>query len=271
MIDLHSHILPGIDDGAKTLEVSLAMARMAVADGIHTMACTPHIYPGMYMNDGPGIDHHRLNLQAKLDQAGIPLALVTGADVHLVPGLSAGLKTGQIPTLHRSRYFLLEPSHTVPPPRFEDTVFSLIVEGYVPVITHPERLTWIENHFATFERLIAQGAWMQVTAGALLGVFGARARYWGERFVGEGLTHILASDAHSAGRRSPEMSGAFRVAERLTDTREATKMVIHRPQAILHNEPPDAWPLPESFTPKNGSWLASVMRWPSSLRSKKPH
>ncbi|MBV1731199.1 MAG: capsular biosynthesis protein, partial [Hydrogenophaga sp.] len=195
MIDLHSHILPGIDDGAKTLDDSLEMARIAVADGIHTMACTPHIYPGMYMNDGPGIDRARARLQAELDQAGIPLKLVVGADVHLVPGLLDGLKAGSVPTLNRSRYFLLEPSHTTPPPRLEDSVFNLIASGYTPIITHPERLTWVESHYPVFLRLIEQGAWMQVTAGALTGAFGKRAQHWGERFVGEGFTHILATDA----------------------------------------------------------------------------
>ena len=78
MIDLHSHILPGIDDGAKTLEISLEMARLAVADGIHTMACTPHIYPGLYINDAQGIVHARDALQLALDAQGIKLRLVTG-------------------------------------------------------------------------------------------------------------------------------------------------------------------------------------------------
>ena len=95
MIDLHSHILPGIDDGAKSLEISLEMARLAVADGIHTMACTPHIYPGMYMNDAQGIALARDALQAELDAQGIALRLVTGADVHLVPDLLAGLRAGR--------------------------------------------------------------------------------------------------------------------------------------------------------------------------------
>ena len=103
MIDLHSHILPGIDDGAKTLEVSLEMARLAVADGIRTMACTPHIYPGLYMNDSAGITRARDALQAELDTQGIALQLVVGADVHLVPELLDGVKAGRVPTLNGSR------------------------------------------------------------------------------------------------------------------------------------------------------------------------
>lgn len=116
MIDLHTHILPGIDDGARSLEISLDMARIAVADGTTVMACTPHIYPGLYMNDSAGIHRERDKLQQALDAHGIPLRLVVGADAHLVPELLQGLQTGRVPTLNGSRYFLLEPSHNVLPP-----------------------------------------------------------------------------------------------------------------------------------------------------------
>jgi len=238
MIDLHSHILPDIDDGAKDMAMSLEMARIAVADGIHTMACTPHIYPGMYMNDAAGIALACSRLQAELDERGIALKLVVGADVHLVPGLLDGLRAGQIPTLHGSRYLLLEPSHTTPPPRFEDLVFNLVAAGYTPVITHPERLTWIENHYAVFVRLIQQGALMQVTAGALTGVFGPRAKYWADKFVVDGNAHILATDAHSAGRRLPQLTPALDVVRRLVGAHEATQLVVNRPQDMLDDVAP---------------------------------
>lgn len=263
MIDLHCHILPGIDDGAKMLEVSLEMARIAVADGIHTIACTPHIYPGKYMNDGPSIAAARDALQAELDRAGIALQLVVGADVHLVPGLVDGLRSGRIPTLHGSRYFLLEPSHTTPPPRLEESVFNLIASGYTPVITHPERLTWVEGHFPVFQRLIAQGAWMQVTAGALTGIFGSRAKYWGERFVGEGMTHILATDAHSNGRRRPRLTEGLAVVRQLIGDAEAVRMVDERPRAVLENRSP----LDHGLTVQQPRKAPSaISRWLSRMR-----
>lgn len=261
MIDLHSHILPGIDDGAQTLDVALAMARIAVADGIHTMACTPHINPGMYMNDGPGIRKAMAVLQAELDRQGIALKLVAGADAHLVPELLEGLREGRVPTLHGSHYFLLEPSHTTPPPNFEGSVFNLIASGYTPIITHPERLTWIDGHYPAFLRLIDQGAWIQITAGALTGMFGRRAQYWGERFLAEGRTHIIASDAHSANRRSPRISEAREIAQRLLGEVEAQRLVMVRPQAVLDNQPPHLFPLPD-LQPKKGSFLS---KWASKL------
>ena len=259
MIDLHSHILPGIDDGATSLEVSLDMARMAVADGVHTMACTPHIYPGLYLNDAQGISRARQQLQAALDVYRIALTLVDGADVHLVPGLLEGLRAGRVPTLHGSRYVLLEPSHHVRPPRFEESVFELVAAGYTPVITHPERLTWIEDHHEVFPRLVRQGAWLQVTAGALTGLFGKRAKYWGERLLGEGQVHLLASDAHSSGRRAPGLSQARALAERLVGAEEARRLVLDRPQAILDDLAPSQVPaLPETAPPKG--WLQRLLR-----------
>jgi len=257
MIDLHSHILPGIDDGAKNLDISLEMARLAVADGIHTMACTPHIYPGLYMNNAQGIALARDALQAELDAQGIALRLVIGADVHLVPNLLAGLRAGHIPTLNGSRYMLLEPSHHVAPPRFEESVFELVAAGYTPVITHPERLTWIETHYKVFVGMSRQGAWIQVTAGALTGMFGPRAQYWGEKFIGEGHTHILATDTHSSGRRLPCLSAGLAVAERLLGPVEAARLVVERPQAILDDVSPGAVaPLVERVPPRG--WLARL-------------
>jgi protein-tyrosine phosphatase len=263
VIDLHSHILPGIDDGAQSLAISLDMARIAVKDGIRIMACTPHIYPGVYHNHKTGIVAARDALQVALDDKGIDLHLTTGADVHLVPGVLEGLRGGTIPSLHNTRYVLLEPSHHVAPPRFAESVFRLVTAGYVPVITHPERLTWIKDHFQMMAQLTRQGAWLQVTAGALTGMFGPAPKYWGERFVGEGLTHILATDAHSSTRRVPVLSEGLAVAERLLGATEARQLVQGRPAAVMSNlSPSQAAPLPAPLKPSGkGGWRALLARW----------
>lgn len=272
MIDLHTHILPCIDDGAKSLELSLEMARIAVADGTTVMACTPHIYPGLYMNDGPGIRRERDKLQQALDLYGIDLRLVVGADAHLVPELLDGLKSGRVPTLNGSRYFLLEPSHHVLPPRFEDSVFEIMAAGYVPVITHPERLTWIEEHYDTFVTLAGRGAWLQLTAGALVGKFGKRARYWSERLLGDGVIHLVASDAHTASVRSPRMSDAVALLERSLGSEETQRLVVQRPQAILDDADPAAVMPPPGLHKHGGAAApdASGMRgWFGRLRPRR--
>lgn len=258
MIDLHCHILPGIDDGAPTLEVALAMARCAVADGITVTACTPHIYPGLYENNRDGILAAIESFRHILAKENIPLRLVEGADTHLAPDLVGQIKAGKVPTLNGSRYFLFEPPHHVAPPRIEDTVFSLLAAGFVPVITHPERLTWIEEHYPVFERMVTSGAWIQLTAGSVTGRFGLRPKYWAERIMDEGLCHIIATDSHHIDRRPPFLAEARDAAAKRLGQQEATHLVVTRPQGILDNISPNALPpLPErlhAVSPKKGFW-----------------
>ncbi len=235
MIDLHSHILPGIDDGAPDLQTALAMARAYVDQGVACVACTPHILPGVFQNSGPQIKKAVSALQAHLDEEGIALKLVTGADNHIVPHFVQGLTSGQLLSLAGSAYVLAEPPHHVAPPRLEELFFGILLGGYVPVLTHPERLSWIERDYAMMVRLAARGVWMQVTSGSLLGRFGARPRYWAERMLEEGLVHILATDAHNMKSRPPDLDKGRRAAERLVGTPEAELLVVIRPQGALFN------------------------------------
>lgn len=230
-------MLPGVDDGAPDLETALAMARAAVADGIKVTACTPHIMPGLYPNTGPEIRRAVAEFQAVLEQEEIPLRLTTGADVHLVPDLAQGLADGRLLTLADSRYFLFEPPHNVAPPRFEESVFAVMAAGYHPIVTHPERLRWIEERYETIRAVARAGAWMQLTAGSVTGRFGKRALYWSERMLDEGIVHILATDAHNMRGRAPRLAEAVEaVAARLGE--EAAKdMVVARPLVVLENEP----------------------------------
>lgn len=233
MIDLHCHILPGIDDGAPDLATSLEMARMAAADGIKVIACTPHMMPGVYDNTGPQVRQCIEALQAQLDDAGIDIKLVTGADIHLQQGLARGLKDGALLSLNDSRYFLFEPPHHVAPPRLEDAVFDVMAAGYQPLITHPERLSWIESHYEIMKNMVHAGAWMQITCGSVTGRFGKRPQYWAERMLDEGLVHILATDAHNLRNRRPNMSDARQaVADRLGE-QAAEDMVVTRPRGVL--------------------------------------
>jgi protein-tyrosine phosphatase len=127
----------------------------------------------------------------------------------------------------------------VAPPRFEDHVFNLLANGYVPVITHPERLTWIEDHYPMFLRLARSGAWLQVTAGALTGRFGRRPQYWCKRLLDEGPVHLIATDAHSPQRRPPLLAEAREMASAQVGAVEAWALVRDRPLAMLRNTPPE--------------------------------
>lgn len=270
MFDLHCHLLPGIDDGPEHLATSLQMARIAVADGITTLACTPHIYPGLYDNDSTGITRRVTAMRKILAAESIPLHLVVGADVHLTPELLTGIRAGQIPTLAGSRYLLLEPPHHVAPPRFEDSLFQLMASGLIPVITHPERLSWVEGHYPDFIRLAERGVWMQITAGALTGRFGQRPKYWAERFIGEGHAMLLATDAHDSKHRPPLLAEAHEAAAALVGAQEARHLVSTRPAGIVADCPPDQLPPALATTlapPSSASGKSGFRPWLRRLRN----
>lgn len=244
MIDLHCHILPGIDDGAADLATSLAMARAFVDDGVSVVACTPHILPGVYHNTGAGIRSAVAELQAVLDQEGLPLRLVPGADNHIAPDCAARLRDDRMLPLAGSRYVLIEPPHHVAPQRMEAAFFDLQLAGYVPILTHPERLRWIDSQYAMIEKLASAGVWMQITAGSLAGAFGSRAQYWAERMLDEGIVHILATDAHDPRRRRPDLGRGRELAARRLGDDEARHLVSTRPKGVLDNVPSSDLPLP---------------------------
>lgn len=235
LIDLHCHMLPGIDDGAQDIETSIAMARAAVADGITVTACTPHIMATVYDNNREIITHGIAALEERLRDENIALRLIIGADVHMALDLVDGLQGGRIPSLNNGRYFLFEPPHHVPPPRIEDNVFSIMAAGYVPILTHPERLSWIESHYAVMEKIADMGVVMQITAGSLTGRFGRRVRYWAEKMLDEGLVHIIATDAHNLSGRPPLLSEARELIAQRLGEEEAELMVMGRPLAIIEN------------------------------------
>lgn len=248
MIDVHCHMLPGIDDGAPDLPTALAMGRLAVSDGISCVACTPHIYPGLYENRADNIRTAVDAFRVQLMEVEIPLQLTYGADIQLVPSLPEALRSGVYPTLSGSRYFLFEPPHHVVPTHLIEVLFAVLAGGYIPVITHPERLTWLdEEHYGRLQAAVYQGAWIQVTAGALVGRFGKRPQYWAERLLDEGLVHILATDAHDTDRRAPRLAEGRGAAARWVGAAEADRLVLERPRAILEDLPPDAVQAPPAL------------------------
>jgi protein-tyrosine phosphatase len=247
LIDLHCHLLPGVDDGSKNLAMSLDMARMACADGITTVVCTPHILPTVYDNAGPEIKAAVTLLQEALSLADIPLRLLSGADVHIVPDLLSGLNDGRILTLAGSRYLLLEPPHHVMPPQFDQCIFRLQSAGYVAILTHPERLSWIEPQYALIRRMVHKGLWIQLTAGSLTGRFGQGPRYWAERMLDEGLCHVMATDAHNTSTRPPHLARAQAIVEQRLGAAEAANIFRIRPRGVIENvSPAKLPPLPAS-------------------------
>ena len=259
-------MLPGVDDGATDLAMALAMAGRAAADGIGTVACTPHMMAGVYDNNGPAIRAAVEEFQSQLKIAGVDIKVIAGADVHVALDLDKGLRSAEVPTLNGSRYFLLEPPHHIAPPRFDELVFSLLASGFVPLITHPERLRWIEPRYDMLFRLVQAGALIQITAGSVTGRFGKRVQALTNRMIDDGLVHVLASDGHNIEVRPPVIAQAREMIANRVGREEAEHMVLTRPLAIVRDQPPSTLPKPtgavRGSAPARTGWRR--LFWPFS-------
>ncbi len=237
MIDLHCHILPGIDDGARDMGVALQMAQTALEDGIRAIVCTPHITPGIYDNDAVGIRKAIGNFAEHLRKAGIELSIHAGADIRISPDMGERIRTGAWPSIAGTRYFLFEPDHNVAMPGMLDLAKRLLRDGLVPVLTHPERLRWIESHYERIYGMRKMGCVIQITAGAITGRFGKRAQRWAERMLVDGLVDVIATDAHNMHRRPPLLREGFEAAAALVGRESAWAMVHDTPLKILEDRP----------------------------------
>ena len=262
MYDIHCHILPAFDDGAADLKTALTMAHIAIDDGITHICCTPHIYPEIYENDTSNITQAVIQFRQQLKKNKLDLTLSVGADIQHVTEMVTRLNDTSMPTINGSSYVLFEPPHHVAPPYFEKSVIDVQYAGYTPIITHPERLSWIDTHYDKFLTVANQGGWIQLTAGSLTGRFGKRAQYWAEKMLDDGIVHVLATDAHNTKSRAPLLSEGYQAALKYVDQTEAKALVYDRPKAVWENQAIDDIPLPPGYAP-SGHLLPPKTQQPS--------
>jgi len=231
-VDIHCHLLPGIDDGASSLEESLAMAKMAAADGIETMICTPHQCGNYACNRGADIRTAVAELQIALERNGVPISVLAGADVRIESNLIEQVARGEVLSLaDRRRHILLELPHELYIP-LEPLLAELKSAGMVGILSHPERNQGIISQPALVRPLVEMGGLMQVTAGSLIGTFGEPIRRLSEQLLTEGLVHFIATDAHGVRSRRPLMRRAFDRAAELVGEQTALKICAQNPQSV---------------------------------------
>jgi len=209
MIDIHSHILPGIDDGAKTVEDSLEMAKLAVEEGVHTIIATPHHKNSKYINRKLELLPKVEELNRHLQEANILLTVLPGQETAINGDLLEDYQNGEILPLNQTQYLFVElPSSHVP--RYtKKLLFDLQLKGLIPIIVHPERNQEIHERPEKLYELIEKGALAQLTAGSLCGKFGKKIKSFSEQLIEANLVHFIASDAHNVGSRAFHMSNAF--------------------------------------------------------------
>ena len=257
MIDMHSHILPGLDDGAADWDQALAMARVAVNDGITEMVCTPHWVPGKYENDRETVLRRFAEFEKLLEDQRIPLTIHSGTELRIDISIPERLKDGRLLTLNNgSGYVLLELPDETMPENLHEFFWNLQLAGYRPILSHVERNTyflenphrllhWVENWILT-----------QITAASLLEGFAEEIREFALFLVKHRLVHMLVTDTHSLNMRKPQLSGARRAIENLEGPETATRMVCDTPRQILRGEHvPVISPMPlEEPRKRKGFW-----------------
>ena len=249
MIDLHCHILPGIDDGAENLEESIAMCHIAHKDGIRTIVATPHTMNGIFINERDFIISEVKKFQNILNIKNIDIRILPGADVHVNYNIIELIGEGKAMTINdRGKYILLEFPHQLVPPKIPEFVFELKLNTITPIFTHPERNIAIQKDLNIILHLVELGALTQITADSLIGGFGPRANKCAIEMLKHNLAHIIASDAHSSKFRSPILSHSIRKAAEITSQKWAEAMVTSIPQAIIAGN--NITDLPEPITPK---------------------
>ena len=244
MYDLHAHILPGIDDGARAPDETVDMARVAADDGTQVILATPHRKDVTEGSSVAEIRELTKAMNARIEAEKIDLTLLLGMENHLDLELPREYSDGRALPINGSRYILVEMPFFGRPNYVESVLFDLQISGLVPVLAHPDRIEAFQKEPEFLVDLIERGILTQITAGSLVGHFGGRVKRFTETLLRRGLGHVLASDTHlSRGPRSPRLRYCVEAAERLVGPERARAMVVDTPKAILEDaevivEPP---------------------------------
>jgi protein-tyrosine phosphatase len=240
VIDIHSHILPGLDDGAKTLEDSIAMVKMAAAAGTTDIVASPHANQE-YQFDPLVVKRRISELQAAV---GDKPRIYYGCDFHLTPeNIDDAIHAHERYSINHKGYLLVEFSDFYIP-KTADEIFARLMGAHMrPIVTHPERNQILQKRLGDLEAWVAQGVLMQVTAQSFLGRFGNTAKRVAEELMSRGMVHFVASDAHDIKWRTTAMDEAYQYVEKKFGIEAAVRVFEDNPKAALAGVGLDKSPL----------------------------
>lgn len=256
MIDLHTHIIPDWDDGARSLAETVEMCRLAAEDGVEAVVFTPHIFRMTKYGDNFNLLARRVALLLeRIDE--LPVKVYPGAEIFLGPDIILKIRDFGL-SINRSNYVFIEfPSESIPPAT-KELLYRLMLAGFLPIISHPERNLVLAERPEILCDLVKMGCFAQVTALSLTGGFGPAVRKTAEKFLRHRLVHLIASDAHNARERAPRLSLAVKKAGKILDPETARAMVVEVPRAILENKA-----IPDLGEPENPKKRGRFFfRWP---------
>ena len=233
MIDLHSHILPELDDGARDLDETFRMARLAVESGISHMVATPHCVD----SGAQAVQESVSFLRQTLQQLRLPLKVYSGMEIYGTRDTAKLLSEGRLLTLNRSRYPLIEFDFESDGMTETQILHSVLQAGFRPLIAHPERYLYIQREPQLLDEWLDMGCLLQINKGSLTGRFGPVCQELSMALIARGFAAVVASDAHSAHSRTPWMYDAWDMLARQFSPLLAEQLLLETPRKILKNEP----------------------------------
>jgi protein-tyrosine phosphatase len=245
MIDIHHHLLYGLDDGSPDLETSLKMAEIAIADGITHVVCTPHSNSEYTFSP----EENASRLACLREKLGERLTLGQGCDFHLsYDNIESALQHPTRYSINGKQYLLVEFPDFGIPQNISSSFHEMFVAGMIPILTHPERnLTLMQNPEKLADWL-AMGCLVQVTAGSLMGRFGKGPQRVSQQLVSSGRVHVIATDAHNTTSRPPVMSEAYKYVGNRNGEEEAKRLCVENPRRIFYGQSLLAQPAPGEET-----------------------
>jgi protein-tyrosine phosphatase len=259
MIDLHCHILPGLDDGPETVDEAVEMCLIAHKDGIRTIVATPHFRPGRYDYSEEAVISALEGLRSEVARRGIDLKILAGADVTVTPELPLHLSMRRGLTINNAgRYFLAELPNGAVPARWDQYLLSMTSRGFSPILTHPERNGWFLSHRDALYPFVSAGGLVQITAKSITGGAREDVREYCHFLLRRNLVQVIATDAHSLDQRPPVLSEAVKTAADIIGETSAFRLVRDNPRAIIEGRTFEV-PEPVMRVPEKRKWYQRIL------------
>lgn len=236
MIDIHSHILPRVDDGSDNMAMSIEIANLYVENGIDKVICTPHYIEGADSPSSEEIRIHIEELKKELFKAAIPLEIYSGNEVYVTPNIVSKILEGEVLTLNNSSYVLIELPMNDMPIYAKDLIYELKVKGITPIIAHPERYSSVIEDPNILYEFINMGALAQLNLPSLEGLYGKRAKEVGAKLLEHNMIHFVGTDTHSNRRRSPRIKKSLEILSSLVSSSDFEILTTTNAQRVLNNE-----------------------------------
>lgn len=233
MIDMHCHIIPGVDDGAETKQDVERLLRMEYKSGVRTIVLTPHYRKGLFEAPGKEVLKNARYVQKKAEQMGLDMQICLGCEYHANSGMLEDLKREERFRINGGKYVLVEFSHRHSFQKIRNWIYELINEGYYPIVAHVERYPQVAKEVEKVEDLIELGALIQMDAGALLGEQGFKIKQIAKRLLKKDCVHMIASDAHNVEQCRPNLDLCAKYVTKKFGKEKALELFVENPRLIL--------------------------------------